>query len=251
MIKKIFRKIWIFVYLLFHQKKYLRQKYVFEKHNDKRLLIIFSAFPKQSRRGGYNYLWSLRKVKVNKLWIRDRFGSNGAGTYYLGEDFPSFDSFVKEIDAIISKYSEGKITYFCGTSKGGSAALLYGLRLNGDFIICGSPQYYIGSYLSENAYHRQLMAGICRSSNAKDLLNDLLPKEVSKHGNKKVFLLISKNEKSYAEHLKPLIYDLEQNQYQLSVFDARYQNHDEVGLYFVSYIEQILKGESEWLTLLD
>ena len=61
------------------------------------------------------------------------------------------ESLIKEI------MSSAKVTrlVFCGSSKGGSSALYYGLKMKADAVICGSPQYNILQYLIVAQLSRQ------------------------------------------------------------------------------------------------
>ena len=172
----------MFFFIALHEKNYKSQTYAFRKGvADTPLIVVFSAFGEMYQPGGYNYVWSLRKLKANILWIRDRFGYCKVGTYYLGQyDGQVFHNW-KEVNELIDKYSYGKKVYFCGTSKGGSAALLYGLEHPDSVIVSGSPQYYIGDYLNQNDYHRKIKDAICSTSNTDEILNNLLSSSIKEH----------------------------------------------------------------------
>lgn len=241
-IQRIIKKVYIAFLLLFFQQKKGRQVYLFKKNKHSDLLFVFfSAFGKKLKKGGYNYVWSARKLKANKLWIRDRFGYRGVGSYYLGTDFPDV-SFQREIIDIISQYRHNKKMFFCGTSKGGTAALYYGFLMNADSIIIGSPQYLVGDYLAQNNYHSMIAKSICPLDNRKVLLNSFLKETICKNSfTGSINLLFSSKEDSYNVHLESLISDL--SRFNLNTFDALYTNHNEVAYFYPKYIYTILTNK--------
>ena len=236
------------LFIMIHEKHYKSQTYMFQKYrNSNSLIIVFSAFGGKCQPGGYNYVWSLRSIKTNKLWIRDRFGYCAVGTYYLGKyDGVQFTN-VKEITELIKKYNSDKRTFFCGTSKGGSAALFYGLKFPDSIIVSGSPQFYIGDYLNQNEYHKKIKQSIYASYEIDSILNELLPKCIKQYScNSKlydVFLLISTKEPSYKHHLSELIKEMVKEGYNVHINDMRYENHNDVGKFFPDYLKTIMKGD--------
>ena len=239
---RITKKMYVCFYLIFFQRKKGQQVFMYKKTKHSDLLIVFfSAFGEKQRKGGYNYIWSTRKMKANKLWIRDRFGYYGVGSYYFGTNFPN-KSFQREIIDIISQHSLNKKLFFCGTSKGGSAALFYGLLMNADHIIIGSPQYFIGDYLKQNNYHIKIAESICPSGNRTMLLNSILKETIcNKTFTGDINLLFSSNEGSYKDHLEPLIFDLKK--FNLSVYDAQYSSHNQVAYYYPNYLMAVFNNK--------
>lgn len=55
-----------------------------------------------------------------------------------------------------------------------------------------------------------------------------------------VHLLYSKNEHTYDEHIKYLLDDLNKNNIQYTEKVEKFQNHGEVGIYFIPIIKQFL-----------
>lgn len=243
MLKRVIKKVYSIIFIILHEKKYKRHKFLYKKsRKSNKLLIVFSAFPSHYCKGGYNYIWSLRKARENIIWLRDRFGAYDSGTYYLGTNYPEERTFIYEINEIINKYSLNRTTYYLGTSKGGTAALMYGIKNNGDYIIAGSPQLYIGDYLNENDYHRELLFGISKRKDAIDILNNVLVKIINEKNmfNGKIFLLISSKEESFSHHIEPLISILSKYN-NLNYTDRLFCNHNDVGLFFADYAKKIIK----------
>lgn len=233
------------LFILLHERKYNHQTYLFSKskHSDI-LIVVFSAFGGKYQIGGYNYVWTLKDVKANKLFIRDRFGYSSVGSYYLGEYHNLTFSHIDEIKSLIGMYGKGKKCVFCGTSKGGSAALYYGLCFHNSEIIIGSPQYFIGDYLNENDYHRMILRSICDTKDSVDILNGLLPNCIEENKDKAnenvIYLMISSKEKSYQHHLLSLINQLTKSGYNVCVNDAKYDKHNDIAFHYPMYLKKLL-----------
>lgn len=61
-------------------------KYILEKNkNSDDLIVVFSGIPRPGIKARYNYMRTLEKVNVNKLYILDDLGFDQRGGYYLGK----------------------------------------------------------------------------------------------------------------------------------------------------------------------
>lgn len=121
-------------------------RYCFKKakfKNKDKLIVIFSAF--SSDRAKYNYINTLSLFDCNKLYILDDYGSKGS--YYLGLN-GMLDIETSVVSLISNIMHENNILFknviSVGSSKGGTAALYYGMKYNYGNIIVGAPQYKIG-----------------------------------------------------------------------------------------------------------
>ncbi|MFI0812802.1 hypothetical protein [Streptomyces echinatus] len=111
------------------------------------LLVVFSSVGSK-----YGFGNALDSVKCNVLRIRDHF--DGAASYYVARnmDFSVSDS----IQALIQDFmrrlrvTRDEVTLL-GASKGGSAALYYGLKYDYKNIVASTPQYFLGSYSKGHA----------------------------------------------------------------------------------------------------
>ena len=118
--------------------------YHFEKSpcNSKYLLVIFSGFNRieATPQKTYNYIRALNGVNYNKLFILDSYGPRGC--YYLGENM-SFEvetSVVSLISKISTMYDiPNKNIITVGSSKGGSAALYFGMKYYYGHVISAVP----------------------------------------------------------------------------------------------------------------
>lgn len=228
------------MFLLFHEHTYKGKKYAFKKGDSDDLLVFFSGFGEHYEKGLYNYIRSSQSINKNKLWILDNDGFCHAGTYYLGENFETSNSRSLVIE-IINKYAKNKKLVCCGSSKGGSAALIFGFLCHASSIIVGSPQYYIGDYLEENDFYLEVKKSICSDNNATEKLNSVL-RDLIFNGNHfpKVCLLYSSKERHYQDQLLPLIEDLKKSGIVLTLKDGEYPNHQDVGKYYPAFLKSNL-----------
>lgn len=225
-----------------------RIRYIYNKHKGSdSLIVVFSGFSSVGMPARYNYMRTLQNIKANKLFVLDDFGYQNRGGYYLVDRNGKFKgTIINEIISLIFKYAKERKVITVGSSKGGSAALLYGILCGADMIISAAPQYYIGNYLNCDS-HIEILRGIYGSAGqqAVDALNKVLPNTIGQcqiAGNLKVFVHCSKNEHTYKEHVEAMVRDLHKNGY--SVFldeEYNYMDHQDVAKYFPPYLLKILK----------
>ena len=223
------------------EKKYERIKYLLQANRSSdTLLICFSGF-NGSGPARYNYIKTLTTVKANKLFILDDFGYNKQGSYYLGENGECFvpDMIVGLIKKIQSDRDIKRVITI-GSSKGGSAALYYSVKMGAESCIIGAPQYFIGSYLSVDK-HLPILEGIMgnTSSESVETLDKVIRDVVMSPGDHKpsVHIHYSPKEHTYPEHIKDMIADLKSCGYSVAE-DAEYDytDHVDVSKCFPEYL---------------
>src|SRR5699024_10179681 len=128
-------------------------KYTFyepEVKNSK-LLVVFSAMmPKYDYK--YNYYNTLKDFNSYQLYIKDDVGEYG--NYYIASNKnPEVQTnIVSLIFNIIRKYNIPlENVTLIGSSKGGFAALYYGLKYGFSNIIAGAPQTLLGNFVLNEA----------------------------------------------------------------------------------------------------
>lgn len=130
------------------------------------LIVIFQAI---NTNPTYNYISTLKDLKVNKLFIKDDYGEDDLthSSYYLGsnKNFNIAEATQKLIKECSENYQiNKKNTIFIGSSKGGFSALYHGYKYGPGAIIAGGPQVLLGNYLyPENEDVSPLEAGIFKS----------------------------------------------------------------------------------------
>ncbi len=212
-------------------------KYYFEKaklNNKNKLMIIFSAFSTDDAK--YNYISTLKTCDCNKLFILDDFVSKG--TYYLGlkGDFNIETSVMALLSYIMSK---NKILFSnvisIGSSKGGSAAIYYGLKYNFGNIIAGAPQYKIGTYLSDlsiSDYALEIFGEISDCNRIK--YNNLI--RLSANTCTNIYLLTSDGDNQYKKVLKEFEFVSRELNIKLNIDKCEINNHGEISREFPKFL---------------
>lgn len=228
-------------YIWVHEASYKKKlKYMYLNEHSDTLLIIFSGFGVDNTRL-YNYVKSLWELKCDKLYILDNYGYRGSYYWYEGgSDYPE-KLVIEFLRSFIAKNSYKKI-YTGGSSKGGTAAIYFGLSLDVDGIFAGACQYRIGDYLSLPK-HKQIfygMMGASASSNEKNELNMKLPDLLNskKESTTIVHLLYSKKEieRTYQDDMIYLIQDLHKNSIRFTEQEENFLSHGEIGLFFPNFV---------------
>lgn len=220
-------------------------KYLFQKSYSKTnsLVIIFSAFPTKRKQPSYNFVRTLSEFDCNKLFILDDFGCRAS--YYLCEkkDFAIERSVISLIESIV-KENDIDFVISTGSSKGGYAALYYGIKYGFDHIISASPQYYLGDYLLDQTNSHDVTNFMSGSSEEEDhqYLNNLMPKMIEEtRYTPHIFIHLGKDEPHYENHVKPLLSKLDAGHinYELNLGD--YSKHSEVGKFFPTILKEKIR----------
>ncbi|WP_351118947.1 hypothetical protein [Psychrobacter sp. SMN/5/1215-MNA-CIBAN-0208] len=178
------------------------------KYDFNHIVFVFSGFLK-SIPGNYDFIRALEDCPCDVIWINDDF--EGMYSYYLcvNMNFRVENAITEFIKHQVQKKSLpwDNVTV-TGFSKGGTAALYYGLKLDIKNIVTTVPQIYIGSYLDKHwkptAKH---MMGENYSKIKIQYLDNLLPHLIYKDTNikKNIYLLTSESDEQYELHIKPFI----------------------------------------------
>lgn len=233
--------------VVIHEKKYMYEninvKYMFEKNYSDTLIVILSACTREGVKARYNYNRTLKEYKVNKLFILDDFGPDKRGTFYLGKngDFSIPKAINKLIDEKINEINCKNII-FVGSSKGGAAALYYGLQRENSNIIVGAPQYYLGNYMNKK-HHMERFKYIVGKVNDDSIhmLNSLIPDNIRKAKNTKIYLQYSKSDSYYDTDIKHLVNDLNISNLEFYNEEVNYKNHSDVTLFFPKFLKENLE----------
>lgn len=235
-------------YMKFKQKEYkgnkYNVKYVLEKKNSDKLLIVFTACTKKGQKARYNYIRTVEKYDYNKLFILDDFGFDNRGAYYLGKnkDF-KIEEDVRNLIESVAKNLNIKEEVYIGSSKGGYAALYFGIERKNSIIIIGAPQYNLGNYLSI-PNHKEILEYIMgdTSKESIDILNKLMKDKLTnnRENNNKIYLHYSSEEETFNSDLKFLVDYLNENKLNVSYDKKYYKNHSELTKFFPEYIKSIL-----------
>lgn len=180
------------------------------KYDFNHVIFVFSGFL-SDKPGNYDFINALSDCPCDVIWINDCF--KDMYSYYLcvGMDF-SIEKAIKEF--IQSKLADLNLQYrnatVTGYSKGGSAAIYYGLTTDISNIVCTVPQMYVGSYVHNNWKHvANHMLGEGYGKSHVSYLNNLMIKALRDNNNldKNIYLLTSEADKQYKEEILPFLDD--------------------------------------------
>ncbi|UWX96113.1 DUF6270 domain-containing protein [Arthrobacter zhaoxinii] len=186
--------------------KYKYRKAIGDRRN---LIVIFSGFRDP---GTYDFDGGpILSIRGNILWILDDFSDNFA--YYLctALDF--------SVERAIASLIEQAMNYLgiaqdqctaAGFSKGGSAALYYGIKYNYGAILATAPQMHIGSSVKKKwpeVFRAMTNDG---SSAEREYLDSLLPNLLREDTNlaRNVYLFSSEADPQHKSSIEPYLSEL-------------------------------------------
>ena len=241
--------------LLVKQRKFEHNgvvlKYIYRKKSADSLVVVLSSCTRPGIKARYNYMRTLKGIRASQLFILDDFFDDKRGSYYVGKNY-TFDEETATKSLIQKIYDEQnplKLA-FCGSSKGGWAALNFGLQFKNAYIITGAPQYLLAKYLKAGFEDRlkYILGEITEEREAS--LNDHLRNRIKNNpysGSQHIYLHYSDKEHTYEEHIQYLLKDLKDAGYDLTENIADYTDHSDIAYYFPSFLvntlSEILKGE--------
>ncbi|WP_327668584.1 MULTISPECIES: hypothetical protein [unclassified Streptomyces] len=172
---------------------------------NRRLVVVFANFDAPDEYG-----WStgvLDTLRANVLWIRDSF--DGHNSYYLCRegDFGIEDSVAATIDRFVDALDlTREDCVLLGTSKGGSAALHFGLKYGYRNIVSVVPQFRIGSYV-ERLHPRTAAYMLGRDATDAEVyaLDEALPSLVRESGHRdaNIYLVSAVGDPQYRTEIEP------------------------------------------------
>ena len=188
---------------------------------------------------------TIADIPANKLFILDDFAKDHRGSYYIGESmkFNEERATLALIKHVAELTGSGK-KVFCGSSKGGWAALYFGTHFENAYIISGGSQYYLGDYLMHSGNLEALTHILGEiTDEGKEYLNHYLENRLRQNGFKdsqQLYLHYSNREHTYFEHIKDMVTELENNRYNVFHDVEAYENHSEISLYFPAFLKKTL-----------
>lgn len=249
-IKKLGKQAYWAGFDLMHQRTHRHAgyevHYVYRRGTSDALVVVFSAFA-AGLKPTYNYVRTLwGHTDAHLLFIRDDFVNlPSGGAYYIGSKGDSHGrNAVLSLIRHIREKCGAKRVIGVGSSKGGTAALLFGCTLPMDAVIIGAPQYYIGRYMRQHKPDSlALLATSGGTPTDEDVawLDALLPRAIREcKAPPHVHLHYSDQEHTYPEHIADLLRDLQAAGFPVTEDVADYANHTDVYLYYVPYLERTL-----------
>lgn len=257
MIDKGKRIIWKYYEFFVTKFKILKEQKIFSYKNVKvkymlkeekgadSLIIIFSACTRKGLRARYNYVKTLDGISSNRLYILDDYAKDRRGSYYMGKNFKfNEEEATNVLIAQVIDALKPKTLIFCGSSKGGYAALNFGLSYYGAHIIVGAPQYYLTSYLKKSENFATLEYILGKENTQKDdeleyrLHNKICTND--KRLSQNIYIHYSNQEHTYQEHVVYMLDDMKKYNYHIREDIANYQNHGDLSYYFPDFLKRTI-----------
>lgn len=227
------------------ESRYKGVSYLFLPKNSTTLLISFSALPANNIRV-YNNVNGFSNLNVDRLYIKDSWGYRGSYYYYERGEQKPFLKCCALIEKILSERHYSRIIT-AGTSKGGSCAIIFGLKYQASDIFAGACQYHIGDFLSVPCHKQILDSMIGKNMDRESFINELnsiLPQSIIKYKKTQstVHLIYSKKDKTYQDHLVDLIAELKRNGINTLEYECDYVEHNDVGYHFIPIVNEWFKN---------
>ncbi|MEW2178122.1 hypothetical protein AB0890_17545 [Streptomyces sp. NPDC005406] len=180
-------------------------RFAHARNGNQHLVVVFANFSVPNDYGWSNGVFDT--LRSNVLWIRDRF--HGKNSYYLCKDMDF--GLERSVATLISNVlnSLGLTPDQCtmwGGSKGGSAALYFGLKYGFRNIVSMVPQFRIGTYVSQYPSIAQHMMGEATEQNIQ-IVDEAIPSLVRAGANRNanIYLLSSPQDEQFATQVEPFL----------------------------------------------
>ncbi|MFV0133068.1 hypothetical protein ACLGIH_07485 [Streptomyces sp. HMX87] len=182
-------------------------RFAHAKGGNRHLVVVFANFGVTDDYGWSNGVFD--PVRANVLWIRDRF--HGMNSYYLCRDMDfSLEQSVAGVIGNVMRaldLTPDDVTVW-GGSKGGSAALYFGLRYGFRNIVSLVPQFLIGTYVrNKHPKVARFMLGEGVPEQNVRAVDAVLPDLVRSgvHRGANIYLLSSPQDEQYPEQIEPFL----------------------------------------------
>ncbi|WP_303349242.1 hypothetical protein [Kocuria sp.] len=169
-------------------------------------VLVFSAL---GPRGSftYNYKRSLDALPAHKIYVLDDFGDQGAYFHSHSRNLAIHRSVLAALQQALNSLNVPlERTHAVGSSKGGTAALMFGAELGVANIIVGAPQVKIGSFLkTPHPNILRFMAGDHTEQSVKwadEILTEYIQQLTD---NTSVTVVIGDRDHHYRDHLPVLL----------------------------------------------
>lgn len=199
-----------------------RIKYIYKaaKYDTNSLIVVFSGFGGKSQ-FTYDFKSSLMSNRSHVLWIKDDFVDGKNASYYIDriigiEGLSIENSIVSFINKVLETlHLDISRCTFLGCSKGGAAALYYGLKYNIANIVISAPTLLIGSYVAGVVprINRRRANFVCMFGNDIDLESKIRHYDSyilnvlgnDRNINRNIYLLTSKADPIHSKHIEELL----------------------------------------------
>ena len=223
---------WSCYYWIYSQKNSDGVEYIWKRRHSERLIIVFNSMS-----GKYNFMRSLQCIKIDQLFIHDCWADNASYYWYeKKQNYPEIYT-LRLIEYVLSKGKYKEIITL-GGSKGGTAAIYYGLKINANLVFAGACQYNVGAYLARHqaAMHPEQWEKVVGGKPTQEWIDILDHKlegmiESCRNCNTLIKLIYSTEEHTYPEHIVYLIEKLDECNIKHEDRVETFTNHSMNGVY--------------------
>lgn len=209
------------------------------------LVFVFSAMGLIGN-FSYNYKATLDSIECNSIYILDDFGDQGS--YYLQErnDQSIFETVQKFIlNKIEESGNDNRPIYFVGSSKGGTAALLHGLRIKNSRIFVGAPQTKIGSFIEKpHPNILEYMTGSTDAAAIQSLDAILYRDEYLGNTTSQVTIAVGKGDHHYKNHVLPWVEQAKKRGLIVNTIVREGTPHSEIGRVYRDLLKKEIENPS-------
>ena len=239
LLKKVIKHAKAKAFIYKHEKTFSKEvRYMYIDKGSEDLLIVFSGFTGENRR--YNYFTSFKNIEINQLYILDTWGILGSYYWYEKHDNRP-ESLVNSLIENIVVNNNIKRIFTAGTSKGGTAAIYFGILHNAVNVFSGACQYYVGSYLGRPE-QKNILIGMMGADNEElsiKLLDSKMPELLEKYSascSSIIELFYSTKELTYERQIIPLKKALDKYGYIYVETIEDFEDHNDVGKFFPAFL---------------
>ena len=180
-------------------------KYKKRKYDCNHLIFIFSGF------GGeqgvtYDFENALDHCPAHIVWVKDFFEEACSYYWCVNMNFSYEEAVSAFIDKKMKEFNlSNKNITLAGFSKGGSAALYYGIKHNISNIVASAPQLFVASYAANNwgRIARHMMGKITPDKIATIDNKIISSLDKDKNTNKNIYLLTSEKDIQFPTEIHP------------------------------------------------
>lgn len=221
------------------------------------LIVTFSAFPPASSTVKHQYSFTklTKPFPCHRLFIQDTPGEMGC--YYLCCDLNfKYNAAVRNLIKRICREHQIPSSHIItvGSSKGGTASLIYALQLHAGHCITMVPQTRIGSFVrsARPDIFRFMIGEQTDPDEGQRILDNVVFDQLKTRKRTVIHLLTTRGDSQFTEHIEPLIEQLQtcHSYYNDILINNRIANHHDISNfsreYFRETMEDILSGRRKW-----
>lgn len=219
----------------------------YPRKKSRTLVVILQAYHPEGTR--YNYVSTLQGINASRLYIKDDFTPR-TGSFYLGRNGTfSIEAGVHRLIRQTADQCKAEKMIFVGSSKGGAAAVNFGVEYPGAAMIVAAPMYYLGTYMLKTTKFNPALEDAVGPPVTEEkiaALNDRIPAKIRADrfaATQRAYIHCSVNDNTYQRHVKGMMADMEKAGMEIVPDIADYEGHETLKYYFPDFLKQSMAKE--------